>query len=359
MKESIGSLEFPLSSYEQELKSNYLSGNKFLVDNPLTFKKFVDYLNQGKIVVAERTNYYKSMSQKQLGYTVNEVESITDGKSVEIVIHPRYSYPVLHNHAYIEIMYVYSGQAVQFIEDKVNILKKGMLCVLAPNSKHALSVNNDETIVINVLVSKNVFRNEVLQSLKSSDGNDTLYSFIKHILFGKKVSPYLIVDTKNNSIIRNMVLTMVKERENKLFKYDICIQLLLQRIFIEINRNYNNISQELPRVVQDDNDLRNSIIAYLQLNYNKTNLKEMASFFGYSPKYFGILIKRNTGLSFKENIEHLQVAHAIELIKNTSLSLTEISQEVGCFDASHLTKKFKHLKGKSPNTFRNSAGMTR
>lgn len=355
LKSYIELQEFPLSSYEKKLKSNYFSGNKSLVDNPMTFKQFVDYINQGKIVVTERTNYYKTMSQKQLGYTIEEVESITGGKSIEIVVHPRYSYPVLHNHAYIEIMYVYSGQALQFIEDKINVLKEGMLCILAPNSEHALSVNNDETIVINILVSRNLFRNEVLQSLKSSDGDDTLYSFIKHILFGKKVSPYLTIDTKKNQIIRTMVLRMVKEREKRLFKYDTCIQLLLQRLFIEINRNYNNIKQELPRVVQGNSDLRNSIIAYLQLNYNKTNLQEMAHFFGYSPKYFGILIKKNTGLSFKENIEHLQVSHAVELINTTSLTLTEISQEVGCFDASHLTKKFKRLKGKSPNAFRTAA----
>ena len=45
----------------------------------------------------------------RLGTTVPEVEALTNGDAIDVEVHERYGYPVVHNHVYIEMIYVYSG----------------------------------------------------------------------------------------------------------------------------------------------------------------------------------------------------------------------------------------------------------
>lgn len=44
--------------------------------------------------------------------------------------------------------------------------------------------------------------------------------------------------------------------------------------------------------------------------------------------------------------------NASQLLLETGMSITEISNEVGCYDSSHFTRKFKKEFGMTPNAFR-------
>lgn len=342
---------FTLSKYEKKLQEAYNNGKAILVDKPMSFSDYNGYLDGGLIVESEDIEFYQSKSKQSLGKTINEVEIITNGNPIEVIVHPRFSYPVMHNHSYIEMIYVYNGKCKHFIEDKGVDLREGDICILSPNTFHSLSVTDEETIVINVLMSKKLFQSEVMEVLQSNKKNP-LSSFIDHVLFGHRVSPYLVINTINSQKIKTLIYQMLVEREEKHFKYNINLKLLLQQVFIEIIRNYSNVIQITPAVEQDYDDFIEAILAYVTLNYNKTNLKDVSYFFGYDSKYLGQKLKRYTGRTFNEILSRLQVEHARQLIEATELSITDICQEVGCFDASHLTKKFKKIYGESPLYYR-------
>lgn len=95
-----------------------------------------------------------------------------------------------------------------------------------------------------------------------------------------------------------------------------------------------------------------AILGYLSQNYSHTSLEETAAFFGYAPNYLGKMLKNYTGKTYTEIITEYQMERACELLKENRLSITEISQEVGCFDASHFTRKFKKQYGISPTEYR-------
>ena len=50
--------------------------------------------------------------------------------------------------------------------------------------------------------------------------------------------------------------------------------------------------------------------------------------------------------------------NAARLLEETRLSLTEIGEEVGCYDASHFTHKFKNIYGVTPKEYRLRAKST-
>lgn len=71
-----------------------------------------------------------------------------------------------------------------------------------------------------------------------------------------------------------------------------------------------------------------------------------------SPKYFGDLIKKETGKSAKEYIQSKLINVAKEKIFDTSKSISEVGYELGFKYPSHFTRMFKQHVGYSPNEYR-------
>jgi AraC-like DNA-binding protein len=71
-----------------------------------------------------------------------------------------------------------------------------------------------------------------------------------------------------------------------------------------------------------------------------------------SAKYFGDLIKKETGKSAQEYI-HLKIIEAAkEKIFDTSKSISEVAYELGFKYPAHFTRMFKQHVGYSPNEYR-------
>src|SRR5918993_675901 len=73
-----------------------------------------------------------------------------------------------------------------------------------------------------------------------------------------------------------------------------------------------------------------------------------------SPKYFGDLVKKETGKSAQEYIQQKLIDIAKERIFDTSKSVSEVAYELGFKYPSHFTRFFKQHVGRSPNGYRAS-----
>ena len=73
-----------------------------------------------------------------------------------------------------------------------------------------------------------------------------------------------------------------------------------------------------------------------------------------SPKYFGDLIKKETGKSAQEYIQLKIIDIAKERIFDTSKTISEVAYEMGFKYPSHFTRFFKVQAGTTPNGYRSS-----
>lgn len=73
-----------------------------------------------------------------------------------------------------------------------------------------------------------------------------------------------------------------------------------------------------------------------------------------SPKYFGDLVKKETGKTAHEYIQLKLIDIAKEKIFDTSKSISEVAYELGFKYPSHFTRLFKQQVGYSPNEYRSS-----
>lgn len=95
-----------------------------------------------------------------------------------------------------------------------------------------------------------------------------------------------------------------------------------------------------------------SIMNYLNAHYAEDiSLKRIADELHLNPSYISQLIKNETGLTYTQYITELRIGKAKELLKNTALSLAEISDAVGFNDYFYFIKKFKREVGVTPGKF--------
>lgn len=71
-----------------------------------------------------------------------------------------------------------------------------------------------------------------------------------------------------------------------------------------------------------------------------------------SPKYFGDLVKKETGKTAQEYIQLKLIDIAKEKIFDTSKSVSEVAYELGFKYPSHFTRMFKQQVGQAPNAYR-------
>lgn len=95
-------------------------------------------------------------------------------------------------------------------------------------------------------------------------------------------------------------------------------------------------------------------IEYLETHYKEpVKIEELASLCGFSESRFYTLFKFATGLSPIQYKNYLMVQNATKLLQKSELSISEISEQMGCSSPNYFTRIFKSVTGKSPISFKN------
>lgn len=95
-------------------------------------------------------------------------------------------------------------------------------------------------------------------------------------------------------------------------------------------------------------------LAYIEENYTqKLTLGEVAEKTYVSQWHLSKLLNRHTGQSFSDILNHVRIEHAKELLKDPSLRIGDISEQVGFLDLAHFSRVFKKQEGVSANEYRN------
>lgn len=335
----------PLDVDETMFRQAWLKDNR-LWQKPMTFSEYQGYIESGEAVKTPSSHYYQDRSLNGLGNTIDETQSHL--AHVELTLHTRFSYPVLHNHQYIELIYVAEGTVNNLMENAALDMKEGDVCILSPNSYHALLCTDDRSCILNIMIGKKFFDQNFLYVLSGG----VIADFMEQILFARATSPYIFFPTGKDPWLHSLAQHMVTDKVQKKHCSDYSISLLTGDFLIHLSREYEALAA-VPSAKNDQpNDFIVAVLSYLNVNYARTTLEKTAKFFGYSPAYLSRTIHENVGKTFSALMTEIQMKHAAQLLTDTELTITEIAQETGCFDSSHLSKKFRTLYGISPSDYR-------
>ena len=255
---------------------------------------------------------------------------LKEGKSnVHICKHPCYMPPYLHSHEFIEITYVARGSAEENIEGKNCTLNKGDLLILNTGFYHTISVFDEHSIIINMIIKKETF-SDILYKI-----NGTLFEESYHI-YREVSSVELLIEALFEEEIKDA--SYKKEMQNA----------LLSTLLISLNRRGYTESGKKRR--KDKKNIY-SILDFISSNLKDVTLTSLSSYLNLTPQYTSTIIKAETDMSFCEILKNKKMEEALELLRSTEQSAKEIAFSLG-FTPEHFSRLFKDYFKSSPEKMR-------
>jgi AraC-like DNA-binding protein len=137
------------------------------------------------------------------------------------------------------------------------------------------------------------------------------------------------------------------EREVLLAKQ---MKIGVQLIEIYLQENGIMTTKEFTPALQLLNRFQNAVVKHYQ---ESREVKYYADLLCLSPKYFGSIIKEQTGISASEWISRYVIIQAKSLLRHSKhLNIQQISFQLGFADPAAFTRYFKANTGQSPKEYR-------
>jgi AraC-like DNA-binding protein len=142
------------------------------------------------------------------------------------------------------------------------------------------------------------------------------------------------------------------------------VDSLLVRLLIGLCRlvwqeNSLNSARLSPLNATSHHELVARIDVFMRRNLHQPlTRQDLADAAHLSPTHLARVFQQITGQTLIERLTELRVNYAKELLLQSTLSITEISLQVGYNSFSHFSKVFKTAVGVSPSDYRRSQGLT-
>lgn len=336
-------LNTDLKELEQVFKDLFLKYPKRSLDLPHNLEEVRDILEEA----AKKTSDF--LPQMFLNNTLEEELFFQHGYDTEIYRHMRYLPVNWHSHSFLEVVCVIQGNCTNYIAEQKLHMKEGDICIIAPDTSHAISAFTDDCIIFNIILRTSTFEQAFFGTLSD---NDILSDFFMRTLYHSQTHPYLYFRAGTDLELFDYIGYAYEEfKGNRQYKSRM-LNSVITAFFITLLRNHgsNVIVPEVDSHGKDENII--FILKYIQENYCTVTLKELSSFFNYSERQLQRIIKSSTGMSFSENIQKLKMGQAARLLSNPNLSIAAIAEELGYADPGNFRHIFKKYYGVTPLDYR-------
>jgi AraC-like DNA-binding protein len=247
--------------------------------------------------------------------------------------------------AFFELVYILAGEGRHCVNDNKFGYKEGDMFLLTPADLHDFQVDvtteffflrfNDIYLKSNGIVKDNMQRLEYL-----------LYS-------AKQVPGSILRNESDKPLAKSSIEAIVRAQINRDNCWDKLTLSIVNMLIVLVARN---IEMHLPQSFNDDKEERSlDIIQYIHANiYNpeKIKVEALSKELNISVAYLGRYFKKHTGKTMQDYI----ASYKIKLIENrlqySTIRLSDIVDELGFADESHLNKFFKKQTGLNPSEFR-------
>lgn len=254
-----------------------------------------------------------------------------------------------HSHDYFELMYVSKGSCTQKIGSVPCNLAAGDFCLLNPYITHEIDIDSSETLLFNIMIRQNLLRESFFSMIA---GNDLISNFFATSLFTEsQQKSYLYVPGGENTAAASHIQALIIEFHEKKMGYQKAAENYLALLCMELARSLQDRIDRENYTMMGGN-LLSEILAYINQHKLEVTLTSVAEQFHYHPKYLSSLIKRYTHKSFSEILLEAKLQDVCCYLKNTSLSIDEISQLMGYYDRSYFNRLFKKAFQMSPSQYR-------
>ncbi|MGH2646628.1 MAG: helix-turn-helix domain-containing protein, partial [Ginsengibacter sp.] len=172
-------------------------------------------------------------------------------------------------------------------------------------------------------------------------------------ILNSSIRPYIYISDEQSKKISAIFETILKEKKSIHKNKDELIALKIIELLISSERLFakeQNFEENLPSV-----DIIKRFIDLTEANVlNHRSVSFYAKQLNVHPNYLNALIKKHTGITAKESIQNRLLIETKYLLHSTTLSIKEISNQMGFNDPNYFTVFFKRFEKISPANYRSS-----
>ena len=228
-----------------------------------------------------------------------------------------------HFHKNYEIAYVLKGKALYSVGGRLQTLCEGDFALCLSNEIHSVKTLDNSKIWIGVFSED--FVHEFKKRIEGKTGTDFKFRCSEQI---------------NRFLLDNLICSKNEDI------------LLLKSCLYALTSEY---LKQIPLTARDDRrgSLMSEIAAYIAENYRKNiSLKTLSTHLGYDYCYLSKAFNDMFSMSFTDYLSAFRIDHALSLLTNTSLTVTEIAFESGFQSIRSFNNVFKNQTGITPAEFR-------
>ena len=270
-----------------------------------------------------------------------EYELIRHGKMNRLNIFVnRILYRSNHMHSDFELVYVLEGEGSISTQHHTYALAPGNLVFLNSNEPHDITGFGYGVTLLLIQFSKN-FLQEYFPKLSNTvveDGN---------------VRKYL--PPERYAAVRRAVTEAGTEYLSGSAFFELnCLSLMatiLRQLLVGLPQETIGAEEYHKRNKQEQRMTR--ISAYLEHHYRESiRLSDLAEEEHISPTHLSHFITEHFGMTFQEYLGNIRFEHAVRIIGDRSLTLSDVSAECGFSELKYMTRMFEKQLGMKPAEFR-------
>ena len=254
--------------------------------------------------------------------------------------------------SFFELVLIKEGQGTQCINYNEHQYNKGSIFLLPPLKCHSFSIEQPTKFVF-LKFTDSFFKNINRITI---DRNEW-FKEASYILSNYNQLPGDII---KNDVDRNhleSLISMILQESRNYGESSINLVTSLMTSVLELLiRNIKKSSYfELPKNNSDDRITK--MLTYINENLDKTELlkvENLSDVFIMSPTYVSEFFKKQVNMPLREYIIKAKLKQVEIRLLNSDFTLTQIADELGFTDVSHLSKTFKRYAGTSIREFKNN-----
>ena len=233
-----------------------------------------------------------------------------------------------HRHLRIEINYVKKGNCILHLENESVTFGENEMMIICSNVEHTFEAGSVGTTLMQLEFLPDIF-SRFESAVK--EGENALHSVT---IFSEENRLIKIV---NNVRIMQAVQRIVHEMNQKNSYYRYLVVMYYAELLLLIYRYMDE--SYLPLCT---NESLKKAIAYIRMNYRTDiSIVDVAAHAGVGARYLRKLFARYLNLSPLDYLNQLRINRAIELLKNTDMSIKEVCFVCGFKSPQYFSRVFK------------------
>lgn len=240
-----------------------------------------------------------------------------------------------HQHLRIEINYVKKGSCFIQLGNESIGFKENEMMIISSNVSHFFEAGPEGATLMQL-----EFLPEIFAQFSSYEKNK-IPELIPINIFSKENKLIKIV---NNVRIINSVQRIVNEMNVMNEYYQYLVIMYYAELLILINRHMDEVY--LPLCT---NESMRQAISYIQMNYiSDISISEIAAHSGIGERYLRKLFAQHLNMSPLDYINQIRINKALELLRNTEMSVKEVCYACGFQSPQYFSRIFKQQVGITP-----------